>query len=41
LDVNGKVSLDQSEIRDRLVQFYNSLFAEQHTWRPRLVLPSA
>ena len=36
LVVNGIVSSDQSEIREHSVQYYDSLFTEHHSWRPRL-----
>ena len=34
--VNGLVSFDQPVIKDRVVQFYKTLFSEQYNWRPRL-----
>jgi hypothetical protein len=34
--VNGSVSSDQPVIRDYVVQFYETLFAEPYTWRPWL-----
>jgi hypothetical protein len=34
LVVNGTNSSYQSEIREHIVQFYDSLFIEQHYWRP-------
>jgi hypothetical protein len=36
LSVNGSVSSDQPTIRDSAVQFYESLFTEPYSWRPRL-----
>jgi hypothetical protein len=36
LSVNGSVSSDQPAIRDHIVQFYDSLFSEQFSWRPKL-----
>jgi hypothetical protein len=36
LSVNGSVSSDQPTIRDSVVQFYESLFKEPYSWRPRL-----
>jgi hypothetical protein len=36
LSVNGSVSSDQSAIREHIVQYYDSLFSEQFSWRPKL-----
>jgi hypothetical protein len=36
LSVNGSISSDQQVIRDHVVQFYESLFAEPLPWRPRM-----
>jgi hypothetical protein len=36
LSVNGSVSSDQPIIRDYAAQFYETLFAELYSWRPRL-----
>jgi hypothetical protein len=33
LEVNDIVSSNQSEIRDHIVQFYDNMFTEQHSWR--------
>lgn len=34
--INGTVSLDYIEIREHIVQFYNSLFTEHFNWHPNL-----
>jgi hypothetical protein len=36
LSVNGSVSSDQPIIRDSIVQYYEALFTEPYSWRPRL-----
>jgi hypothetical protein len=36
LSVNGSVSSDQPTIRASVVQYYESLFTEPYSWRPRL-----
>lgn len=36
LSVNGSVSSDQPTIRTSVVQYYESLFIEPYSWRPRL-----
>lgn len=36
LSVNGAVSSSQPTIRDHIVQFYEILFSEQYSSRPRL-----
>jgi hypothetical protein len=36
LSVNGSISSDQQVIRDHVTHFYESLFTEPYTWRPRL-----
>jgi len=36
LSVNGSVFSEQQVIRDHAAQFYESLFAEPYSWRPRL-----
>jgi hypothetical protein len=36
LSVNGSVSSDQPTIRDSAVHYYEALFTESHSWRPRL-----
>jgi hypothetical protein len=32
----AQVSSDQSAIREHIVQYYDSLFSEQFSWRPKL-----
>jgi len=36
LVVNDSVSTNHAEIREHIVQFYDNLFTEQFSWRPRL-----
>jgi len=36
LSVNGSISSVQQVIRDHVTHFYESLFTEPYTWRPRL-----
>jgi hypothetical protein len=36
LSMNGSVSSDQPSIRASVVQYYESLFTEPYSWRPRL-----
>jgi len=36
LSVNSSVSSYQPAIREHIVPFYESLFSEQYSWRPRL-----
>jgi hypothetical protein len=36
LSVNGSVTSDQQDIRDHAAQYYESLFSESYSWRPRL-----
>ena len=34
VEVNGVVFEDESEIREKVVHFYESLYQESETWRP-------
>jgi exonuclease III len=36
LSINGSVSSDQQVIRNHVAHFYETLFSEPYTWRPRL-----
>jgi hypothetical protein len=36
LIVNGSLSLDLTEIREHIVQFYTHLYSEQYSCRPKL-----
>jgi hypothetical protein len=36
LVVNGSLSLDSTEIREHIVQFYIETYSKQYNWRPKL-----
>jgi hypothetical protein len=36
LRINGALSCDPGEIKDHIVNYYDSLYAEQSSWRPRV-----
>ena len=36
LVINGSMSSNYSKIKEHIVQFYNQLYSEQFTWRPKV-----
>ena len=36
LRINGVLSDDPTEVKDHVVQFYQSLYSERNTWRPKM-----
>jgi len=36
LVINGSMSSNSTEIKEHKVQFYNQLYSEQFTWRPKV-----